>query len=64
MANSPPYVICPNCQANLDPGERCDCQRAKMIDYPPQKAKEVIDSGSRESRRASGGQPANSRLSI
>lgn len=20
------YRVCPNCGANLDPGERCDCQ--------------------------------------
>ena len=20
------YHVCPNCGANLDPGERCDCQ--------------------------------------
>lgn len=21
------YNICPNCEATLDPGEKCDCQR-------------------------------------
>lgn len=23
------YNICPNCGSNLDPGEKCDCQREK-----------------------------------
>jgi hypothetical protein len=24
------YHVCPNCQANLDPGERCDCNTIKQ----------------------------------
>lgn len=28
------YVTCPYCGANLDPGERCDCQRAAPGGYP------------------------------
>lgn len=23
----PYYYTCPNCGANLDPGERCDCEK-------------------------------------
>lgn len=23
------YITCPNCGSNLDPGERCDCEREK-----------------------------------
>ena len=23
------YKVCPNCGANLDPGERCDCEDTK-----------------------------------
>lgn len=26
----PYYKPCPNCGANLDPGEKCDCQNKKM----------------------------------
>ena len=29
------YVTCPNCGANLDPGERCDC--ADKIKAPPRR---------------------------
>lgn len=36
------YVTCPNCGANLDPGERCDCQKekasSKMTPLDKQKA--------------------------
>ena len=24
---SKPYITCPNCGSNLDPGERCECKR-------------------------------------
>jgi len=27
MARQPPYRTCPQCEAHLDPGERCDCER-------------------------------------
>lgn len=27
------YITCPYCGANLDPGERCDCQRATPGGY-------------------------------
>ena len=23
------YRVCPNCGSNLDPGEKCDCQKEK-----------------------------------
>lgn len=26
------YRVCPNCGANLDPGERCDCQDEEKQD--------------------------------
>lgn len=25
----PYYHVCPDCGANLDPGEKCDCQKIK-----------------------------------
>ena len=31
------YRICPNCAANLDPGERCDCQDKKREAAPLQR---------------------------
>lgn len=30
MAN---YYTCSCCGANLDPGERCDCQRENIVQY-------------------------------
>lgn len=24
------YNVCPDCGANLDPGEKCDCRKEKM----------------------------------
>lgn len=24
------YNVCPNCGSNLDPGEKCDCQKEKL----------------------------------
>ncbi len=24
------YTVCPHCGANLDPGERCDCEKEKL----------------------------------
>lgn len=32
------YHTCPYCEANLDPGERCDCPRAKE-EYAPKPRK-------------------------
>lgn len=26
------YNVCPDCGSHLDPGERCDCEREKMIE--------------------------------
>lgn len=31
------YRICPNCDAHLDPGERCDCQDKKREAAPLQR---------------------------
>lgn len=25
------YDTCPNCGSNLDPGEKCDCQEARVL---------------------------------
>lgn len=27
----PYYNVCPHCGANLDPGEKCDCQNSKSL---------------------------------
>lgn len=26
------YNVCPYCDANLDPGEKCDCQNSKKVE--------------------------------
>ena len=28
----PYYNVCPYCNANLDPGEKCDCQNSKSLE--------------------------------
>lgn len=27
------YTVCPACGANLDPGEKCDCERIRTQQY-------------------------------
>lgn len=31
------YYTCPNCGANLDPGERCDCEREEVSENEREK---------------------------
>jgi len=31
------YSVCPFCGANLDPGERCDCQQAQAVQMKTKK---------------------------
>ena len=33
----PYYHTCTLCGANLDPGERCDCEKEEPSDAPPSK---------------------------
>ena len=32
------YHTCPDCQANLDPGEKCDCKMNPVIQTSPDAA--------------------------
>ena len=38
MARHPPYKECPDCGANLDPGERCDCTKKDSAAHHGDKA--------------------------
>ena len=33
------HTICPNCGANLDFGEKCDCQKIEFEDFEEKKRK-------------------------
>lgn len=35
------YNVCPNCGANLDPGERCDCKEQEKRQDAAEKKKEA-----------------------
>jgi hypothetical protein len=42
----PYYNTCPHCNANLDPGEKCDCPKAKAL--APKPAKEISERKGRQ----------------
>lgn len=45
------YTTCPHCGANLDPGERCDCQDKKGAEPPQEEQKKSIHFTALESHK-------------
>ena len=39
------YNVCPNCGSNLDPGEKCDCQKEKSQPEEKEEAAAAIAIG-------------------
>ena len=47
---SKPYITCPYCGNNLDPGERCDCRDEIVKEHPPETAKKAHQSATANPR--------------
>ena len=48
--NRPYYHTCPVCGANLDPGERCDCETYVLASIPEQEAITSLQAAVRDGR--------------